>query len=44
MNGEFAETDTTTRYSLVPHAQICLNSMYNQSDTRNVSYRDTYTP
>ena len=30
---------------LVPHAQICLNSMYHIADTRNVSYRgDTYTP
>ena len=45
INGEFAENDTTTRYSLVPHAQMCLNSMYHIADTRNVSYRgDTYTP
>ena len=45
INGEFAETDTTTRYTLVPQAQMCLSSMYHISDVRNVSYRgDTYTP
>ena len=39
MNGEFAETDTTTRYSLVPQAQICLNDMYMTTGQERISYR-----
>tara|TARA_S200000501_G_scaffold245422_1_gene229871 strand:- start:117 stop:1367 length:1251 start_codon:yes stop_codon:yes gene_type:complete len=43
MNGEFTETDTTTRYTLVPQAQIQLAGMYHGTVTNNVSYRgDTY--
>ena len=33
MNGEFTENDTTTRYSLVPQAQICLANMYHSTLT-----------
>ena len=39
MNGEFTENDTTTRYSLVPQAQICLANMYHSTADNNVSYR-----
>lgn len=39
MNGEFAETDTTTRYSLVPHAQIHLNDMAFTTASQAISYR-----
>ena len=43
MNGEFVENDTTTRYSLVPQAQICLANMYHSTTNNNVSYRgDNY--
>lgn len=39
MNGEFAETDTTTRFSLVPQAQICLNDMHMTTSQERISYR-----
>lgn len=39
MNGEFTETDTTTRFTLVPQAQIQIAPLYHSTATNSVSYR-----
>ena len=39
MNGEFTENDTTTRFTLVPQAQICLNEMHQTTAQERISYR-----